>query len=223
MSMFYTLPDAADGDQMEALLRKLEQNAEDTGWDLPVQLYSFCQTSDGELAVSPRALPGAVQQDPPAVYQYFVNWLRSGMDGESPDRELLEATGGPQYVLYRAFASFVMPESTFVGLALQFEGWSIPNSHENVELFRRRMVHMHPDRIESRQILAMCTDGRICSIKRNRGEAPEYWDSVTADVTWDPDKGDLVQDHISGTLPNTLRLHCDLVDSVLKAGEPERI
>lgn len=221
MSFYVISPNVPN--QMETLLRTLDEAAEETGWDLPVQLVSISRNNDGELIFGPRALPDTIQTDPPRMYQFFVEWLRGGMAGGNIAQELLSAAGGAQYVLYRAFRSYLPPGATFVGLAFQFEGWSIPNSHENVELFRQRLVHTHPDRIESRQILAICADGQICSIKRNRGEAPEYWDSVTADVTWDPDKGDLVQDHISGTLPNTLRLHCDLVDSVLKAGEPERI
>lgn len=67
---------------------------------------------------------------------------------------------------------------SFIGVAMIFEGWSIQSGgdvtqEEAMQVSRNRMVHLHPNRVESRTAIALISDGTAASLIRIRGEEPE--------------------------------------------------
>jgi len=184
-------------DPLLFVLKSIEAHIDKDGWNQRPQFFALGRSRIG-FAASTVLLPDNIYYNTAQGLPAFVNWMVNGVPGGGG------STKEERYTVLRE----CLPEN-FYGIILFGEGWGIhvnPDTPDDKrEEYRmasvRHQIQDHPDRVEERFGIAATVDGRLASIRRTRGEEPEFFDSLAADPT---------VEYAMGLIPDSLRLLCGI-------------
>lgn len=199
-------------DVLEQMCRRIETIVNEGGWDQKPVYYAFSVIQDpGTLSMLETVLDAGEERDlaNPVAGALGVQEVpfpepcygdpATGMMGML--QALAELQNDDRATLVK-FLDTLVPDN-FYGFGLVSEAWTLPKSMPEEEakvVSRERMMHVHPDRIELRNLFVATVDARVVSLVRHRGEFPTYHE-------YDPS-----QDWIDGRISTAVRLYTDLFD-----------
>lgn len=191
-----------DMDMLEQILRTVEAQTEERGWDQQPTFYALNRIGETPADSPAAGIVGIAEiRMPPAVYEDpGVMLLQLAREMNTADPLILRAIApklvGPQFYALLAFteAWMVAGEGPAPQLGSDYE-------YDGV------MPRDHPDRKEIRSGIMVTVDGRILMIVRIRGEFPEFYELGEGEGPIET----------GGRLVDALRMMCTTLHDAVKA------